>query len=184
MKLRESRQVYKPLFIHLAILIGKCVTGAKVAELASGDWPTKYKTALDLEDPISKQFYDELLVIRRQIRNFIAHGSFGKRGEAFSFHSSSGAVPVRFADRPNEFRFGPGVALAESEAIRVIERFVNHLWAGSRGPARIYLESGLPLILPLATSGDYTRAMESESEMSEFTDHMVGMWDDAANMDW
>lgn len=172
------------IFIHLAILTGECTTGARVAELAGSDWPTKYKTALDLGDRTSKRFYDKLLAVRRQIRNFIAHGSFGKRGEAFSFHSPVGAVPVRFTNRPNEFRFGRGVAFGESEAIAVIEEFVDHLWSGPRGPARVYVESNLPAILPLAANGDYRRAMASESEMSDFTDRLVGQWDDAANMDW
>lgn len=171
------------IFIHLAILAGKCVTGASVAELARCDWSRKYKNALDLGDSRSKRFYDELLTIRRQIRNFIAHGSFGKRGEAFSFHSSIGAVPVRFADGPDEFRFGGGVAFSESEAICIIEAFIDHLWSGPRRSARIYLESDLPLILSLVAKGDYERAMASESEMIVFTEHLVKMWDDAANMD-
>ncbi len=171
-------------FVHLAILAGKCTTGAEVAELARCDWRTKYKAALDLGDPVSKRFYDDLLSARRQIRNFISHGSFGKRGEAFSFHSSAGAVPVRFADHPDEFRFGLNGAFAASESIRAIERFVTHLWSAPRGPARIYLESDLPLVLTLAAKGDYKRAMASESEMRDFTDRLVGMWDNAANMDW
>ena len=172
------------VFIHLAILTGKCITGARVAELARSDWSTKFKAALDLGDRTSKRFYEQLLAVRRQIRNFIAHGSFGKGSEAFSFHSPIGAVPVRFTSRPDEFRFGRGVAFGESEAIDLIEAFVGHLWSGARGPARIYLESNLPAILPLAANGDYGRAMGSESEMSDFTDRLVGQWDDAANMDW
>ena len=143
-----------------------------------------YKAALDLDDPISKQFYDELVSVRRQIRNFIAHGSFGKQGEAFSFHSSAGAVPVRFSDRTDDFRVGLGVDFEELEAISIIERFVDHLWSGPRAPARIFLESGLPLILPMAAQGDYRKPMASESEMIEFTDYLGGMADNAANMDW
>ena len=172
------------VFIHMAILSGSCITGAAVATLARSDWPTKYKAALDLDDPISKQFYDELVSVRRQIRNFIAHGSFGKQGEAFSFHSSAGAVPVRFSDRTDDFRVGLGVDFEELEAISIIERFVDHLWSGPRAPARIFLESGLPLILPMAAQGDYRKAMASESEMIEFTDYLGGMADNAANMDW
>ena len=172
------------VFIHMAILSGRCITGAAVAKLAGCDWPTKYKAALDLVDPISKQFYDELLVVRRQIRNFIAHGSFGKQGEAFSFHSSVGAVPVRFADRTDDFRVGLGVDFEEAGAMSTMERFIDHLWSGPRAPAKTYLESGLPLILPMAAHGDYRKAMASESEMIEFTDHLGGMFGRAADMEW
>ena len=172
------------VFIHIAILSGKCITGAAVAKLAGCDWQTKYKAALDIDDAASKQFYDELISVRRQIRNFIAHGAFGKQGEAFSFHSSVGAVPVRFADRADGFRIGLGVDFEEVAAMFAIERFIDHLWSGPRAPAKIYLDSGLPLILPKAAEGEYSRAMTSESGMSEYTEYLVSIWDNAANMDW
>ena len=172
------------VFIHMAILSGRCITGTAVAKLAGSDWPIKYKAALDLGDPISKQFYDELVSVRRQIRNFIVHGSFGKQGEAFSFHSSAGAVPVSFSDRTDHFRVGLGVDFEESEAISIIERFIDHFWSGPRAPAKIYLESGLPLILSMAAQGDYKKAMASESEMTGFTVYLGRMVDNAANMDW
>jgi hypothetical protein len=63
--------------------------------LAIGDWKDKFKAAIDLRDQTAKGHYDTLLEIRRQIRNFVAHGAFGKDGQAFDFHSSAGAVPVR-----------------------------------------------------------------------------------------
>ena len=172
------------VFVHMAILSGRCITGASVAELAKADWSAKYKAALDLGEPVSKQFYDELLSVRRQIRNFIAHGSFGKQSEAFSFHSSVGAVPVRFTDRPDDFRVGLGVDFEEPRAISTIDEFIDHLWSGSRAPAKIYLESDLPLVLPMAAQGDYRRAMASEAEMTDFTACLVNMADNAANMDW
>jgi hypothetical protein len=62
--------------------------------VASAEWADKVKTAIQLDDPEIKALYDELLSVRRQIRNYMAHGAFGKRGEAFDFHSTAGAVPV------------------------------------------------------------------------------------------
>jgi hypothetical protein len=76
-------------------LQGNCVTGEDVATFAVANWDVKFKAALDINDPETKLFYDQLIIIRRQLRNFVAHGSFGKQGEAFSFHSGAGAVPVR-----------------------------------------------------------------------------------------
>jgi|SRR5690349_8664395 len=35
-----------------------------------------------------------LLTLRRWVRNFVAHDSFGKDGQTFSFHSNAGAVPM------------------------------------------------------------------------------------------
>lgn len=81
-------------FIHLAILQGRLLSGKDVADMADADWKTKFKAALDVSDGKTKEHYDKLLDLRAQIRNFMAHGAFGKRGEAFRFHSGAGAVPV------------------------------------------------------------------------------------------
>jgi hypothetical protein len=59
---------------------------------AKNEWSEKFKCALDISELISKQFYDQLLDIRRELRNFVAHGAFGKDGKAFNFHSGAGAV--------------------------------------------------------------------------------------------
>ncbi|ACK80711.1 hypothetical protein AFE_3175 [Acidithiobacillus ferrooxidans ATCC 23270] len=64
------------VFIHLAILQGTISTGNEVASLASADWGNKFKAVFDLQEPTSKRFYDDLTEIRRQHRNFVAHGSF------------------------------------------------------------------------------------------------------------
>jgi hypothetical protein len=75
-------------------LQGKLKTGKDVANLAAAEWSEKVKTAIGLDDVEMKSLFDELLIIRRQIRNYMAHGALGKQGEAFEFHSSAGAVPV------------------------------------------------------------------------------------------
>ncbi len=175
------------VFIHLAILQGRICTGDEVASLASSDWSSKFKAALDLQDSASKQFYDDLSAIRRQHRNFVAHGSFGKRGEAFTFHSGAGAAPVLLPHQRGSRKFalsGP-LTVEDPEAIRVILDFMEYLWAGVRAPARIYLQrSSLPVILTLAADGTYAKAMHSLDEMASLVDHLVVQWDRSANMDW
>lgn len=49
---------------------------------------------------------------------------------------------------------------------------------------KIYIEAGLPLILSHVCDGAYAHAMTSEEEMTDFTDYLSRMFDDAANMDW
>jgi hypothetical protein len=67
----------------------------------------------------------------------------------------------------------------------VIDQFIAHLWSGKREPARIYIqESGLPLLLTMASDGTYLSAMRSTDEMEEFVDGLSRQFDDAANMDW
>lgn len=84
--------------IHIAILRGKLKTGDEVASLAAADWTDKIKTAIGFADLEFKSLYDELLAVRRQVRNYMAHGAFGKSGEAFTFHSGADAVPVNLTD--------------------------------------------------------------------------------------
>lgn len=172
-------------FIHLAILRGLLCTGDAVAALAADEWKAKFKAALDLTNRETKQHYDTLLELRVQIRNFMAHGAFGKRGEAFLFHSGAGAVPVLLT-RVQDHRYSiTGLpAFDEGAALAEIDRFIEHLWSGSRAAAKIYIFSSLPSILTYATDGTYALAMQSEEDMREFVEHLTQRFDDAANKDW
>jgi hypothetical protein len=173
------------VFIHLAILQGRLRTGDDVAQLAESDWKAKFKAALDLSGKVTKEHYDALLDLRGQIRNFMAHGSFGKRGEAFHFHSGAGAVPVLLTDdQRHRYSLTGKPAFDERRAIDEIEAFIEHLWSGSREPAKHHVFSSLPSILTFAGDGTYARAMSSEDSMKEFVEHLTYEFDNAANMDW
>jgi hypothetical protein len=173
------------VFIHLAILQGRLNSGADVASMAEADWKTKFKCALDVDDAVTKTHYDNLLNLRAQIRNFMAHGAFGKRGEAFSFHSGAGAVPVLLTGRQkHRYSLSGMAAFQERSAIAEIEHFIEHLWSGSRLPARHYICSSLPSILTYVGDGTYARAMQSEEDMEEFVDYLLHQFDVSADMDW
>ena len=173
--------------IHLAILEGKVTTGLQVADLAGAEWQSKFKRALDISEPSTKRLFDELVLIRRQLRNYVAHGSFGKRGEAFTFHSGAGAVPVLLAHQAGRHRFAltGDLEFDEAAAIKVLREFISHLWSGVREPAKAYIqESDLPIVLTMASDGTYTEAMQSKMIMQEFIEYMSYRVDQAANMDW
>ena len=117
----------------------------------------------------------------------MAHGAFGKNGEAFHFHSGAGAVPVLLPHQAGKTRFTitGDLDFDEAAAIIVIENFIVHLWSGDLEPARLYIqESGLPIILTMAQAGTYKQAMQSVEDMTNFIEHLSGEWDRAANMDW
>jgi hypothetical protein len=173
------------VFIHIAAIQGRICTGDEVAALAESDWKTKFKTALDLTDIETKCHYDTLLDLRVQIRNFMAHGAFGKRGEAFRFHSDAGAVPVLLSQsKHHKYAMTAKLSFDESTAIKQIETFIEHLWSGCRAPAKTYIFSDLPMILTYTIDGTYAQAMQSEQDMAEFVEHMTRKFDNAANMDW
>ena len=173
------------VFIHIAILLGRLRTGEDVAALAQSDWKEKFKSVLDISDPTTQRHYDRLLDLRAQIRNFMAHGSFGKRGEAFRFHSGAGAVPVLLTGKQkHRYALTGEPAFDERWAIGEIDAFIEHLWSGPLLPARRYVESHLPCILTYVSDGSYHSAMQSEEAMDEFVRGLSRAFDDAANMDW
>lgn len=172
-------------FIHLAILLGRLHSGEDVARMAETDWKAKFKSALDVSEAETKRHYDRLLDLRAQIRNFMAHGAFGKRGEAFRFHSGAGAVPVLLTGKQkHRYSLKGESAFDEDSAILAIEEFIEHLWSGSRLPAKSYIFSSLPSILTFVADGTYAGAMQSAETMEEFVGHLTGQFDNAANMDW
>ena len=123
--------------------------------------------------------------LRAQVRNFVAHGAFGKEGQAFHFHSGAGSVPVLLTnDRDQQVSFTGRVSFDESSAITEIGSFLDHLWAGALAHARHYLFSGLPSILSYANDGTYARAMQSEKDMQSFVEGLTRRFDQAADMDW
>jgi len=173
------------VFIHLAILQSRLNSGNEVARLAESDWKTKFKAALDISEPQTKLHYDRLLDLRAQVRNFVAHGAFGKSGEAFSFHSGAGATPVTLTNnQKHKFSLTGRQAFDERLAIADIESFLPHLWSESRAPAKHYVFSSLPSILTYVVDGTYARAMQSDDEMQLFVEHLTAEFDRAANMDW
>lgn len=173
------------VFIHLAILQSRKKTGREVADLARDEWKNKFKAALDLSSNETKCYYDVLLNLREQIRNFMAHGAFGKKGEAFNFHSGAGAVPVLLtSNHRGEYAFTGQVEFDEGTAIKEIESFIVHLWTGVRSPAKEHVFSGLPTIISYAVDGTYAQAMKTEKEMTDFVNHLSMQFDNASNMDW
>ncbi len=172
-------------FIHLAILQGTVHSGEEVARLAEADWKTKFKAALDVSDAPTKEHYDSLLDLRAQIRNFMAHGAFGKRGEAFHFHSDAGAVPVLLTHRQrHRYALTGQPAFDETGAITQMEDFIAHLWSGTRAAMKHHIFSDLPSILTFVADGTYARAIRSEEDMKSFVEDLTRQFDRAADMDW
>lgn len=173
------------VFIHLAILKSRICTGEQVRKVASSEWKEKFKLAIDITRPDAKKYFDNLLDLRAQIRNFLAHGSFGKRGEAFSFHSGAGAVPLLITEsKEHPFDIYQRPPTKDFDALQLISDFLDWLWSTDMGIAKLYVDSGLPLILTDACDGTYSGAMESQESMTSFLDALQHHLDNAANMDW
>lgn len=175
------------IFIHVAVMMGRKSTATEITEMAEADWSVKFQSALGLTDSVAKTHYDRLISLRKELRNYVAHGAFGKQGEAFFFHSGAGAAPVLLPHKAGsrKFKFAHGLSFDAPAALKAMEDFIAYLWSGERSPAEIYIQqSELPLILTYAHDGTYSRAMSSVEDMEEFVHHLSGEFDRAADMDW
>ncbi|MGN6225745.1 hypothetical protein [Pseudoxanthomonas sp.] len=172
-------------FIHIAILKGVLRTGDEVAALAEGDWKAKFKAALPIDDVAMKRRYEVLLDLRAQIRNYMAHGAFGKRGQAFRFHSGAGAVPVLLTRRQqHRYTLSGNPSFGEKAALNEIDDFIRYLYTTDVAIALEHVQSGLASILTYAADGTYGRAMNTMENMKEFIEYMSHEVDRSANMDW
>lgn len=175
------------LFIHLAIIQNGLCDGEKISTLIGDEWKKKFKAAISMESKESQQFYNELIIVRQQLRNFIAHGSFGKDGNAFRFHSGAGAVPVIMSHKrkKNKFSLQGTLSFNEQSVIELIERFVEFLWNSESSPAMHYTQKcTLPAILSYASDGTYETLSKEMDLMVEFSEKIMHDFDTAANMDW
>ncbi len=175
------------LFIHLAVITQGISTGENITKLIEAEWKTKYQAAIKDSSKDADKFYNELLIVRQQLRNFIAHGAFGKNGNAFRYHSETGAVPVIFNSKKpkNRFSLYGGLTFKDEEVIKLIEEFIQFLWKGPLAPAMYYTqECELPTILTLAADGTYAIATTNMQSMQELTDQLIHQIDISINMDW
>lgn len=174
-------------FIHLAIISREISNGDEISKLATTEWQEKYKVAITLSDSSKKNYYDKLIEVRKQIRNYIAHGSFGKNGEAYQFHSPIGAVPVRLVieNKIYDYTIGDNDKSGYNEALKIIDAFLDYIYNSELNLALFYLhESQLPTIMTFSKNGFYKSAMNSKSEMEKFIKYWKGQFDYNANMDW
>ena len=77
------------IFIHLALLTGRITSGPQAINLISDDWDKKFKAALDISNAEINKWFNELTLIKKEIRNFVAHGGAGKNGDCLLYTSPS-----------------------------------------------------------------------------------------------
>ncbi|TDG36255.1 hypothetical protein EZJ43_09640 [Pedobacter changchengzhani] len=175
------------LFIHIAVISQNVTTGKEISNLIDAEWKTKFTSAIPITTNEISKFYNDLLIVRQQLRNFVAHGAFGKNGNAFMFHSNAGAVPVIMNHKKtkNRFSLNGQLSFKEVEVIELIEKFISFLWKDSLEPIMYYTqECELPTILTMASNGFYSTAIGSMEIMRIFSDKLMSDFDNSANMDW
>ena len=174
-------------FILASVIQGNVTKGEEIADLINADWAQKYKSAIKLSGSKQQKFYNELLIVRRQLRNFVAHGSFGKNGETFSFHSETGAVPVLMPHKrnSNKYSLNSELTFEEGKVLDLIDEFILSLKSEEMPATYMYIQDTyLPVILTMTQNGMYNAALKSEKDMEEFIEMISNEFDRAADMDW
>lgn len=121
------------------------------------------------------------------MRNYVAHGAFGQKSEAFEFHSAVGLVPVWINQEKerNKFSITGYLSLVEQDAIELIEEFIEFLWTSDTKPSMYYTQKcGLPTILPFVSKGKYALVCKSMTSMKQFTKTIQMSFDGARDLDW
>ena len=175
------------VFVHFAILNGTVQTGEAFSKISGDEWGSKFKSAVNLSVHGMKKHYDKLIELRRQVRNFISHGAFGRDGKTLLFHSSAGAVPVihDVTESQANFTLGESLSFDAPAAFLAIEKFISDLKTAANEPAWLYVqEYGLPSIMTMAQDGSYSDAIKSSQSMNELAEYLSKQIDDATNMDW
>lgn len=177
------------VFVLLAVIMGKVKTGEEVNEIINSDWNKKYKMIFDISKKKDNEFYLKLLSIRRQVRNYMAHGTFSNDMRTFYFHSSTGVIPLNYKNLSKKnFTFNLEnlyLNLIDYKTINVLKNFIDFIWSCERKPAKLYIQdSGLPLVLTEAQKGIYTKIMKSSKEMNEYIDRKIWEQERAMNMDF
>lgn len=175
------------LFIHLGILGGRLLAGNDIARLIGAEWKDKFAIGLTLNEPENVIYLNKLLVVRQQLRNFVAHGAFGKDGAAFNFHSGTGAVPVVVNAKKDRNRFSLTSELTfdDDVVIDLLENFVDFLKTGKTACAMYHImECGVPTILTYARDGTYMKCSEDIEKMKKFSEYLLAKFNAAANMEF
>jgi len=175
------------VLVSICLLMNIIQTANEVAKMMNLNWKSMFAKAIDISNPQAKRYYDSLGRMREEIRNYFTHGAFGKEYQAFSFHSTAGAVPVLLPHKATSMKYSLGVNgdFDHEKALKEIEDFIGFLWSGDREPAYIYImNSGLPIILTDVINGTYMRVMKSPKMMQDYVMMLSYHFDREANMDY
>lgn len=174
------------LFVHLAVIRGNIINGDELSKLVGDEWKNKYKKAIP-QNEITDKYLESFLIVRQQLRNFVAHGSFGKNNETFTFHSATGAVPIymNHKKQKNKFSLNGSLSFNKEEVMKLIEDFNLYLFEGPLSLSMLYTQKyNLPTIMTLATNGRYSKAIKSVRSMERLISEISKSIEDSANMDW
>lgn len=161
-----------------------------IHKIISMSWSEKFKKIFDLKnDKNIKIIYDDLLVLKEQFRNPMAHGHYLKNKGLFYIHMPNlGAIPFHLTEngkkleysfkRINENNFNK-----ISGCLERFEYYIENTHHVTKLATR-YLKNGLDLYFNYESRVEYKMACKSDKDMDYFIELTQKRVDDSRNMDW
>lgn len=182
---------YYSLLEHIFVLIRPFIINDKnnipLSKFIGLNWSDKYKILFDTKDSKAKKQLDVLQKIKEIYRNPLAHGNFRKEGHSLYVHFPHvGAIPMRLTQTNSidHFSFYNTKETELDFILNNFDEFDSFLEEGHAKYGMIYIKRGISVLYDEKNKKRYHEAMRSEKIFVEFVDKMLGMFEDARNMDW
>ena len=138
------------------------------ADFAEMTWGKKFKALFDIRNPVVKKHYDELLELKRRVRDPILHG-LGKDLRYLLPVPNLGLVPVSYEHLTRSIHYTPTIAddLWISRAISAFDAFDT--WLRETEPylyALMFAEASLPVPLIEERAAEIRARMTSADAFS------------------
>jgi len=155
----------------------------------SMSWKEKFKKIFDFDDKRIKLIYEDLIELKEQFRNPMAHGHYLKNKSLIHVHMPGlGAIPFHLTQNGKELEYSFKEINEEnfdkiSECLNKFENYIENSNDTTKLISK-YLKNNLDLYFNYESRKEYRLACNSKEDMDYFIELTQKRVDDAMNMDW
>lgn len=173
-------------FILMAVLQSKIENGEDFVRISKEEWKKKFQVCISLNSRDADSHFNRLLRVKDDVRNYMAHGSFGREGETFHFHSKVGAVPVAISKIKNQkLSMVTRLYVSPQEILKELDDFIDFFHQDERKRALKYIKNtDYPINLGYVVDGTFKRALESDEDMEVLIKEVDAILFQSWNMEW
>jgi len=174
----------------LALMLPFCgfdFKSGEIKKLISGTWSDKFKFVCKLSDPECKVIYDDLLKLKKVVRNPMAHGGVENKWNSLYIHMPDiGELPACFSAIKESIRFDfvPFNPAKHNDVCDVFDKTDELLSSGNRYFGFRYAKSGMNVAFNPDWVSHYNEAMTSKQNFEEFIEYVCKLSDDYDNVDF
>ncbi|MET0400479.1 MAG: hypothetical protein ABW277_27050 [Longimicrobiaceae bacterium] len=155
-------------------------------EFIGAAWGTKYRTIFDFAGlPGAHRTYDELLEVKENYRNRLAHGGMDREGGSLFVHFEGvGAIPARLSAGATTHIY-PISEITFNHVCEVFDRADEFLRTGPPHVICRYIESGFDVAFDQESVAEYRSYLNTPSEeLEHLLEQLAYRQDYYGNMEW